>query len=284
MVGTNKPLHDLIPPNQLLEGAQSLLERDDMHSMRAVVLECFAALETYVDHKLFERLMDVAPPDIVQFLKTKTRMDFDARMKTLIPAALWKPIPKALEQKYSSARKTRHEVVHAGRRVTKPQAKSVFRTILEILNHLEPDIGLANALRRLKDRVESSDLDVASETGPIDATLEFFRDAPIEVGGWMEPNRTDRSVAIGPEFVFIFDGRVVGVNVRTIMGTTEEVARDFNASIAASGDYLNRSHSSYTDWALVVYTNAILPPELDGVGYSQEHSTMTVGIQLPRHP
>lgn len=126
-------------PDELLKSAEWLFALDNPNAYRASVLEAITALETYVKNLIVVTMNQKFGDDFAKWLEEKTRMDFDARVAVLVPAATGLKVDKSssLWNRYQSARDIRNKVVHTGKKATKDEARSVIDTVYQWLEYLK---------------------------------------------------------------------------------------------------------------------------------------------------
>jgi len=158
MADLSLPPPDLHSPKELLAVAEELLNAGDSRLYRAAILEAITALEAYVADRVFSSLGSKIDPLLVKWLEEKTRMDFDSRLDTFVPIAIGRTIDKQnhLWAQYKEAKEIRNKVTHSGRKVTREQAFSVVRTVLDWLAYLgstvEVDLALIDLRRHLQQK------------------------------------------------------------------------------------------------------------------------------------
>ena len=145
-------------PEELLAGAQSLLDSHDPGFARAAILEAITALEAYVGQVVFRLLESKLDPLLVKWLRERTKLDFDARLSVLVPLATERSVIKGsdLWSRYKRAKQIRNEVTHSGRQVTFSEAEEVVETIFDWLSYLGSAAELDVLLLNLKKHIEFS--------------------------------------------------------------------------------------------------------------------------------
>lgn len=154
---SGKSTASLHTPEELLMGAHALLQSNEPQFMRSVILESLSALEAYVQRTVFPLLDEKLDPLLVAWLKEKTKMDFDGRLKHLTPLALDTSVDVAsnLWREYKEAREIRNKVVHEGRVATRTDAERVFETVQQWLSYLGSTVEVNISLVELKKYIES---------------------------------------------------------------------------------------------------------------------------------
>lgn len=127
-----------LTPAELLETAEKLFSAEDSNMYRAAVLEAITALEANVKNIAFSALKDRVGSDLAKWLEEKTRMDFETRLGLFIPIATGLKIDKKdkLWNDYKKSKEIRNKVTHAGKKVTRSQARSVIDTVYEWIEYL----------------------------------------------------------------------------------------------------------------------------------------------------
>jgi hypothetical protein len=145
-------------PIDLLAGAEALLEKDDPHFNRAVVLEAISALEAYVGAIVFDSLEGTLNTALIDLLKQKTKMDFDSRLSVLVPVATGNIVEKnnTLWQDYKKARQIRNKVTHMGSVVTHEEAKFTVKTVYDWFSFLGSTAEIDNSFMGLKKTMENN--------------------------------------------------------------------------------------------------------------------------------
>jgi hypothetical protein len=168
-------------PEELLAVARHLLETSDPKVMRAVVLEAITALEAFVDQTVFEALRRRLDPALVDCLQDKTKMDFDARLSILTPAALGRPVDTGgqLWSRYKRAKEIRNKVTHSGRMVSNAEASDVYKTVYDWLAFLGSTADVDLALLDFKHQVESGAIPVPDENAAEQQIADFFGKATV---------------------------------------------------------------------------------------------------------
>ncbi len=126
-------------PSELLETAQKLLDSRKPELYRAAILGAITALEGLVHVTVFGALESQFDPLFVDWLRDKTRFDFDSRLSPLTQVATGLPISKnsKLWNRYKKAKELRNQVTHSGRKVTLEEAKTVLSTIFEWMDYIQ---------------------------------------------------------------------------------------------------------------------------------------------------
>lgn len=166
-------------PEELLKGASFYLESTDAQMMRAVVLEAFTALETFVYKRVFELLENKLDGLLVKWLRDKTRNRLDDRLEILTPIALGKePIDKtsALWRNYKEAQQIRNNVTHKGSRVSREEAKKVVNTVYKWLAYLGSTVEVELNFLRLKEYLEKNRLKFTKEHEIETSIVNFFKE------------------------------------------------------------------------------------------------------------
>jgi uncharacterized protein YutE (UPF0331/DUF86 family) len=126
-------------PGELLKTAQELLDSGKPELYRAAILEAITALESLVHVTVFGALEGRFDPLFVEWLRDKTRFDFDSRLSPLTQVATGLPILKdsKLWDRYKKAKELRNQVTHSGRKVTLEEARTVLSTIFEWMDYIQ---------------------------------------------------------------------------------------------------------------------------------------------------
>ena len=187
-------------PEELLRGARSYLNSNDPQIMRAVVLESFTALETFVHKRVFDLLENKLDKLLVKWVENKTRNRLDDRLEILTPIALSKgPIDKAsiLWRDYKEAQKIRNDITHQGRKVTKPEAEKVVNTVYKWLAYLGSTVEVELSLLKLKNYLEKNKLEFRNESSIEKRIIEYFgnEEVLLKAQVWL-PNRKVADVVL----------------------------------------------------------------------------------------
>ena len=164
-------------PNELLLGAEKLLNTHEPKFMRSVILESLAALEAYVQITVFTLLDKKMDPLFVKWLKDKTRMDFDSRLNQLTPLALNTPVDMAssLWREYKEAREIRNKVAHHSRVASYDEASQVFETVKKWLSYLGANAEVDLSLIKLKVFLEKRLVGQSINEGEaIEKVIDFY--------------------------------------------------------------------------------------------------------------
>jgi hypothetical protein len=212
------PSADFHSPDELLANAKAMFSANDPKLLRGVVLESITALEAFVHRTVFDSLKGKLDPLFVTWLETKTRMDFDSRLSVLTPVATGLPIDKSSElwDGYQKARRIRHDVVHAGRKVTRADASLVMETVREWLSYLGSTVELERMLLELKAWVEKQrGLSIPTEAHAIQLATRYFH----QLTQAMVVLDLDHIVATGSlrsDMILDFDPRKVLVETKLV--------------------------------------------------------------------
>ena len=131
-------MNDQISVQRLINIADELAEQGHF---RAAVMEAMTALEERANEVVFQSLetRKGLPSNLVEWLRTKTKYNFDEKLHPIGEFALGKPISKGekLWNDYKAARDLRNKVSHTARRITEEDARFVIQTVKEWLYFLE---------------------------------------------------------------------------------------------------------------------------------------------------
>lgn len=131
-------MDDSISVERLVKIADELA---DQGHFRASVMEAMTALEERANEVVFQSLetRKGLPPNLVKWLKAKTKYSFDEKLHPIGEFALGKPISKgeALWNDYKTARDLRNKVSHTARRIEESEARFVIQTVKVWLYFLE---------------------------------------------------------------------------------------------------------------------------------------------------
>ena len=170
------PIANLHTPDELLENAEILLMSKNPKMFRGAILEAITALEAYIQETVFTNLETKLDPPLVQWLKEKTKMDFDARLSVLTPIATGIPIDKkaVLWQDYKKSKDIRNKVTHSGKKVSEIEAKYVIDTVYKWLSYLGKTVGLELELVKFKKYVENNNITVDTEEKSSELISDYF--------------------------------------------------------------------------------------------------------------
>jgi len=204
-----KATADIHTPEELLIGAESYLSSSDSQMMRAVVLESFTALETFVHNKVFKILDNKLDQLLVKWLKEKTKMNFDDRLGILTPIALGIDNIKNnnLWCRYEKAKRVRNQVTHNGKKVSRKEATEVFSTVYDWLAYLGSTVEMELSLLRLKRYIEEKNIILTKESEVQKVIYDYFaKIKKVELGREvMMPNnrRADFILEFGEQTILI---------------------------------------------------------------------------------
>jgi hypothetical protein len=145
-------MDDSISVERLVKIAEELAEQGHF---RAAVMEAMTALEERANEVVFQSLetRKGLPPNLVKWLKDKTKYSFDEKLHPIGEFALGKPISKGekLWNDYKAARDLRNKVSHTAHRIKESEARLVIKTVKEWLYFLEgaQDVQATDATRDL---------------------------------------------------------------------------------------------------------------------------------------
>lgn len=144
-------------PEELLQTAREILAAGNPKMYRGAILESLAALEAFVQRTVFPALEARFTKDFSEWLKDKTKMDFDSRLSVLAPIATGVAMEKKspLWSIYKQTRELRKGVVHNSQKVTKKEVEAVLKNTSDWMAYLGRTIELQTALFDLKLWVES---------------------------------------------------------------------------------------------------------------------------------
>lgn len=178
--GSSLPQPQINTPDELLAIAERYFASNDPTMMRAAVLEAMAALETFVQKKVFAALEGKLDPLLRKWLEEKTKMDFDSRLRVLAPVAMGRPVDTRdkLWQNYQEARGIRNRVTHAGIRVTQERARFVIDTVYRWLAFLGSSVELQVALVGLRDYFDRRQhLPIRNANDAVNVIIQYFSKA-----------------------------------------------------------------------------------------------------------
>jgi len=139
----------MLSPADLLDTAERLFEAGDGNQSmyRAAVLEAVTALEAAVQNLAFVALENKVGKDLADWMEEKTRMDFDTRLGLFVPIATGLKVDKKdrLWSEYKKAKDIRNKVTHAGRRVSRTQARNVIDAVYGWIEYLNQARGTSSA-------------------------------------------------------------------------------------------------------------------------------------------
>jgi len=131
-------MDDSFSVESLIKNAAELLEQEHY---RAAVMEAMTALEERANEVVFQSLetRKALPPDLVKWIKDKTKYSFDEKLHPIGEYALGKQISKgeALWASYKTARDLRNKVSHTAQKIKGTEARFVIQTVKEWLYFLE---------------------------------------------------------------------------------------------------------------------------------------------------
>lgn len=199
-------------PEELLGNAEFLISLDSPKTTRAAILESIAALESYVYTTVFVALENKIDPLLVNWLKDKTKMDFDSRLSVLTPIATGFPvsIQSDLWNDYKKAKKIRNKVSHSGTRVSTNEARFVIDTVYSWLAYLGSTVELEASLVGLKEHIEQNNIKVENGRSAVriieayfkqTKAVEAYAEYQIELG--KIPRRADLIMKFGPHLVLV---------------------------------------------------------------------------------
>ena len=127
-------MEDSISVEQLVKNAEDLVGQ---RHYRAAVMEAMTALEERANEVVFQLLETRRglPPDLVVWLKEKTKYSFHEKLHPIGAFALGKPIKKGehLWNGYTKARKLRNDVSHTAINIEESDARFVIETVKQWL-------------------------------------------------------------------------------------------------------------------------------------------------------
>ncbi|MHA1279997.1 MAG: hypothetical protein ACTSQ8_22615 [Candidatus Helarchaeota archaeon] len=166
---------DLKRPEELLSNAEELFSYSELLFMRAVVLEAWAAFETYLYITVFSSLSSAFDSKLLNWIEKRSRNNIVDRVKILVPLALGRPIDKSLYDNFIKAKEIRNKVVHQGIEVSRVEAKYVKDTVYKLLAFLGSTVELRIALKELKEFFEKqSKAIISSEMEANQLIADFF--------------------------------------------------------------------------------------------------------------
>lgn len=170
------PIADLHTPEELLDNAEVLFSSNNPKMMRAAVLEAITALEAHVQAVVFPYLNTKLDSSFVEWLKEKTKMDFEARLSVLTPVAMGRPIDKQsiLWADYKKAKAIRNKVTHSGTKVSPVDARFVIDTVYKWLGYISGTLDIELALMELKRYIEDNKIQIALESEGLKIIADYF--------------------------------------------------------------------------------------------------------------
>jgi len=269
---------DLHTPEDLLAGAESLLTSDDPLLMRAVVLEAISALETYVNRTVFGILDSKLDPLLVNWLKEKTKSNFDARLEVFTPVALGRSIHKKDElwNNYKVAKEIRNKITHSGSKVTRERAKFVVKTVYDWLAYLGSTAEVELSLLGLKKFVEREKIAISNE-----------QEAASIVGAYFG---NTKAAIVESEISYPFQAHNLKVDIKLRFGentiivetkyspTQESFDIMYNSAIKQVNTYLNVSQIARG--AIIIFSKGLLSESFSMVKTAEEGRISIVGIKV----
>ncbi len=268
---------ELHTPDELLEAAHLFLGKNDSHHNRAVVLEAFTALEGYVENVIFKLLEDKLDPLLVQWMRSKTQMDFPTRLSTFVPVAISQPPlekGEGLWQQYQIAKNTRNLVAHTGYKVSHEEAKQVISAVSEWLEYLGSSGEIELSLLELKKYIENNQKSFEKKK-PEEYEkyiYEYFKNSsPANVKEELSLDNQNRV-----DLILSFDKTNVGLEIKYVKKKTGA-----NHLISKAYDHakLILSDPSIDRVVLVTLCDFKLPKELETPRISDEISLLAISLK-----
>lgn len=169
------PQGHLHTPEEMLQGAEFLLNSENPTMLRAAVLEAFSALETYAGSTALSTLeRRVYPPALAETLKRQLDDRLDSRLELLASAVVGHQMDPQLKKDFNEAKQIRNRVTHAGIKVSAPEARFVLKTVYKMLAYLGSNLELDLALAGFKRHIEDNKVPIETEEDAICVVRNYF--------------------------------------------------------------------------------------------------------------
>lgn len=119
----------------MLKASKELL---DNNYYRSAVLEAQTALEVFIHKTIFSLLKYKVGKELKDFIKEKSRFDFDSIFKTIIPYTTNLPIDRTTDlwRHMKEVKNLRNKIVHDGISVSEKEAKKAYKSTYKLLAFL----------------------------------------------------------------------------------------------------------------------------------------------------
>ena len=167
---------DLLTPDELLVGANSLLLYDEPLFMRAVVLEAYAALETYVKLTIDEILNNNPHAEYVNLIEEVRKDRIDERIGILTDVGIGQPLSRQgnLWNNFKRVQEIRNQTTHLGYKVNHQLAQFVVTVIHDLLAFLGSTAEVDLSLLGLKKFIEREKISIANEQECVSIVKEYY--------------------------------------------------------------------------------------------------------------
>lgn len=273
------PSPDFHTPEELLATAIRLLRQEDPSLNRAVLLESIAALETAVERTVFPLLKETLGPVLANWLKDKTKMDFDSRLTPLAGQAIKKEIDtrtNPLWKDYKKVKQLRNQAIHRGTRVSRENAAFAIKTVESWLAFLGSTAQIEVALWMIKHYFERREpySEVPSRSDLVSMVSRVFTKAKVK-SVQEEPTIKQHGMVLRPDLVVTYGDIDVVVETKVIKNQPIGSMIDMTAMKALS--YAGEHGRA----AILFFSMSGLPSQYDGVFHASDGRVSAVGIRVP---